>query len=89
VGGWLPGWQSGWVAFLVPVACLAACNKLLLRTAMELSSAALLPPCPQPIADKVTLRRQPWTVPASYEFGGSEVVPMWAGQECPWTVIDA
>lgn len=37
--------------------------------------------------DKVTLRRLPWTVPASYEFGDSEVVPMWAGQECPWTVV--
>jgi dihydroorotase len=36
--------------------------------------------------DKVTLRRQPWTVPDSYEFGDSVVVPMWAGQECPWTV---
>lgn len=42
---------------------------------------------PRPPADKVTLRRQPWTVPASYEFGDSEVVPMWAGQECPWTVV--
>ncbi len=44
------------------------------------------PPCPAH-ADKVTLRRQPWTVPASYEFGDAEVVPMWAGQECPWTVV--
>ena len=38
--------------------------------------------------DKVILRRQPWTVPASYAFGDSEVVPMWAGQECPWTVVE-
>ncbi len=45
------------------------------------------PPLPCP-ADKVTLRRQPWTVPASYAFGDSEVVPMWAGQECPWTVVE-
>lgn len=37
--------------------------------------------------DKVTLKRQPWTVPASYAFGDAEVVPMWAGQECPWTVV--
>ncbi|EFN53128.1 hypothetical protein CHLNCDRAFT_137490 [Chlorella variabilis] len=36
--------------------------------------------------DKITLRRQPWTVPATYQFGDSEVVPMWAGQECPWSV---
>lgn len=49
----------------------------------SLPAALLLP------TDKVTLRRQPWTVPASYEFGGSEVVPMWAGQQCPWTVVDA
>ena len=51
--------------------------------------ASLLPaPLPSPSsADKVTLRRQPWTVPASYAFGDSEVVPMWAGQECPWTVV--
>ncbi|PRW45391.1 dihydroorotase [Chlorella sorokiniana] len=38
--------------------------------------------------DKVVLRRQPWTVPASYAFGDSQVVPMWAGQECPWTVVE-
>lgn len=46
-----------------------------------------LPPGTHLSADKVTLRRQPWTVPASYAFGDSEVVPMWAGQECPWTVV--
>lgn len=40
-------------------------------------------------ADKVTLQRRPWTVPDSYEFGDSVVVPMWAGQECPWTVAAA
>ena len=40
-----------------------------------------------PAADKVTLRRQRWKVPDSYEFGDSVVVPMWAGQECPWTVV--
>jgi dihydroorotase len=37
--------------------------------------------------DKVTLRRQPWAVPETYEFGESVVVPMWAGQQCPWSVV--
>ena len=42
-------------------------------------------------SEKITLRRDPWTVPESYNFGGSGsstvVIPMWAGQECPWRVI--
>ena len=37
-------------------------------------------------SDKVKLVREPWTVPESYPFGDSVVVPMWAGQECPWKV---
>lgn len=36
--------------------------------------------------DKVELVRQPWSVPTSYQFGQEEVVPMWAGQQCDWTV---
>lgn len=38
-------------------------------------------------AEKVTLRKKGWVVPDRYEFGESEVVPMWAGQECPWEVV--
>jgi len=34
----------------------------------------------------VTLRREPWTIPESYEFGDSRVIPMWAGQEIGWRV---
>lgn len=51
---------------------------------------AVPPPPPRPCAptDKVTLRRQPWIVPGTYTFGDSEVVPMWAGQECPWRVVE-
>ncbi len=26
----------------------------------------------------------PWTVPATYDFGDSAVVPLWAGQELQW-----
>lgn len=37
---------------------------------------------------KVVLRKQPWTVPETFEFGESVVVPMWAGQECPWSVVE-
>ena len=36
----------------------------------------------------LTLRRQPWAVPESYEFGEGRVVPMWAGLQCPWTVVE-
>eukprot|EP00887_Chlorella_sp_A99_P001135 scaffold14.g1135.t1 len=35
---------------------------------------------------KVSLRRQPWRVPDTYQFGSEVVVPMWAGQECPWAL---
>ena len=31
----------------------------------------------------VELRREPWEVPATYEFGGSEVVPVAAGTTLP------
>lgn len=37
--------------------------------------------------DKITLRRDPWKVPESYSFGEGTVVPMWAGEECPWRVL--
>src|SRR6478672_7203520 len=33
---------------------------------------------------KVKLERKPWKVPASYAFGGDQVVPMRAGQSIAW-----
>ena len=36
---------------------------------------------------RVELRRQPWTVPDSYEFEGGVVVPMMAGQQLPWKAV--
>lgn len=68
----------------MPTSCLLLfyCTRIPLAYA---SPRSLSPLCP---TDKVILRRQPWTVPASYAFGDSEVVPMWAGLECPWTVVE-
>jgi len=37
-------------------------------------------------ADKVTLRRQPWTVPNEYPFDGEPVVPLRAGETLAWRV---
>eukprot|EP00889_Picochlorum_renovo_P004559 jgi/Picre1/31589/NNA_006941.t1 len=37
--------------------------------------------------DTITLRKEAWTVPDSYEFGDDTVVPMWAGLECPWKIV--
>lgn len=39
-------------------------------------------------AGKVVLRRQPWSVPDLYDFGSEVVVPMWAGQQCPWSLAE-
>ena len=36
----------------------------------------------------ITLRRHPWTVPDTYEFGGDVVVPMFAGQQIEWRVVE-
>jgi dihydroorotase len=36
--------------------------------------------------DKVTLRREPWTVPAEYRFGEHAVVPLRAGEAVLWRV---
>ncbi|KAL4539383.1 hypothetical protein Ndes2437B_g02238 [Nannochloris sp. 'desiccata'] len=38
-------------------------------------------------SDTVTLKKKGWKVPQSYQFGDTVVVPMWAGQECPWQVV--
>ena len=37
--------------------------------------------------DKVTLAREPWTVPADYPFGTDRVVPLRAGETVHWRVI--
>ena len=37
-------------------------------------------------ADKVTLRRRPWTVPREYPFDGDPVVPLRAGETLAWRV---
>ena len=34
----------------------------------------------------VTLTKEEWTIPESFTFGGSVVVPMWAGQTIDWKV---
>jgi dihydroorotase len=39
-------------------------------------------------AEKVTLRREAWTVPAEYAFGDRTVVPLRAGEALQWRVID-
>lgn len=40
----------------------------------------------KPNPGTVTLVKDPWTVPAAYEFGDDVVVPMWAGQTMQWAV---
>ncbi|KAK9819494.1 hypothetical protein WJX81_004524 [Elliptochloris bilobata] len=36
--------------------------------------------------ETVTLVKEPWEVPAVYEYGDTSVVPMWAGQRLEWRV---
>jgi dihydroorotase len=38
--------------------------------------------------DKVTLRGEPWTVPEQYAFGGTTVVPLFAGEVLNWRAED-
>ena len=35
----------------------------------------------------ITLVRKPWTVPASYSFADSTIVPFMAGKELPWQLV--
>nr|WP_093192139.1 dihydroorotase [Thiocapsa sp. KS1] len=37
--------------------------------------------------DTIRLSREPWTVPASYPFGTSQVVPLRAGESVAWRLI--
>jgi dihydroorotase len=42
-----------------------------------------------PVAERrVTLRREPWTVPASYPFGAGRVVPLRAEGTVAWRVVE-
>jgi dihydroorotase len=38
-------------------------------------------------AGTVTLKREDWQVPETYEFGGDVVVPFYAGEVLPWKVV--
>jgi dihydroorotase len=38
---------------------------------------------------RITLERRSWTVPVTYPFGDSEIVPMWAGEPLGWKLRDA
>ena len=38
-------------------------------------------------SDTVTLRREPWTVPADYPLGDGRVVPLRAGETVAWRVL--
>ena len=40
-------------------------------------------------AGTTTLRKAPWTVPETYEFGGDVVVPFFAGETVDWEVVGA
>lgn len=40
-----------------------------------------------PNNDKITLKREKWTVPDSYQFGDDVVVPLRAGQDINWKLI--
>ena len=37
----------------------------------------------------ITLRREPWTPPASYAFGAHEIVPFRAGESIAWRLTTA
>ena len=37
-------------------------------------------------SETITLERQPWTVPESYDFAGSEVQPFLSGDEITWRI---
>ena len=41
-----------------------------------------------PNSDKITLKREKWTVPDSYQFGDDVVVPLRAGQDINWKLVE-
>jgi dihydroorotase len=38
--------------------------------------------------ERITLRRMPWTVPECYPYGGEELVPLRAGAQVHWTLVE-
>ena len=38
--------------------------------------------------DHITLRKESWTVPSSYNMGNEQVVPLYAGNDLTWSVVD-
>ena len=38
--------------------------------------------------DKITLVKKTWTPPASYPFGGHQIVPLRAGEKIHWTLSE-
>lgn len=38
--------------------------------------------------DRITLRREAWTIPDSVDFGGDELVPLDAGSQLQWRLLD-
>ena len=36
--------------------------------------------------ETLTLRQKKWTIPQSYDFGETKVIPMFAGTEIDWSV---
>ncbi len=41
-----------------------------------------------PNSSRITLRRDAWTVPASLPYGDDRIVPLLAGEECHWRLLD-
>jgi dihydroorotase len=39
--------------------------------------------------ERMTLHREPWTVPGAYPFGDDEIVPMRAGGPVAWRLVSA
>ncbi len=39
--------------------------------------------------DKITLVREPWTVPECYDFGDGKLVPLMAGETIEWKILEA
>ena len=38
---------------------------------------------------KITLRKEPWTLPAEYPLGEHSIIPLKAGETLQWKVISA
>ena len=40
----------------------------------------------EPNQERIVLRRESWTIPGAYDFGGSTLVPLGAGGQAAWTL---